>query len=73
MFREDVDPSDFDVIKYYKDDIEALDNCQLSKIGLVSDSIGTYILDVPIDDDKSLPLDIRLDNYLEQRQVKGRK
>ena len=73
MFREDIDPNDLDIIKFYKDDIEALGKCSLYTIGLVSDEYGTYIMDKPIEDDDTLPLDVRIDNYFNKNVVKGRK
>ena len=74
LFREDIDPKDLDVIKYYKDDIESLGTCQIAKIALFDDPAGAMIFDVPIEnDDYTLPLDIRLDNYFAQRKGKGRK
>ena len=74
MFREDIDPSDLDVIKYYKDDIEAIGKCHFAKIALFDDPNGALIFDVPVEnDDETLPLDVRLDNYFEQRKGKGRK
>ncbi len=74
LFREDIDSKDLDVIKYYKNDIESLGTCHISKIALFDDPAGAMIFDVPIEgDDEKLPLDVRLDNYFEQRNVKGRK
>jgi len=73
MFKEDVDPSNLDIIKYYKDDIESLGNCYLYKIGLVHDQNSSYIIDELIEDDITLPLDLRIDNYFKQNQIKGRK
>ena len=73
MFKDSATNEDLQVIKDNADKIDALGETYLFKIGVVKDENGPLLIeDEMLEDDRSLPLTVRIDDFLEKTHGRGR-
>jgi hypothetical protein len=73
MFKNDATLEDLQVIKDNAEKIDAFGDVNLFKMGVVKDDQGRlYVEDEMIEDDNKLPLDERIDNFLNNSKGRGR-